>query len=431
MKKNLSFILIFNFFGLLLYAQHPMSLKDAIALTIVNNPQVKQGEASKMASSASVEKAKSNYYPQISAIANYTRIDPTGYVPFPAAQGVENFSFIPNDNYNFNLTLQMTVYDFGRTHTGVQIAENGKELAENNLILTKQELAFATIQTYYQIHFLQEAIKVQTRQIEALNLNLSQTQKLQENGEATYYEILTTEVKVSSAFDRMDDLQTALNIAVIQLKQLTGEDSIAILDMENNWMSVENPNTLSAYGDVTQRAEFKLSKLQSENASLQEILAKRNFNPVLSANVQGGYKNAIQPNINAIALNYVAVAQLNIPIFSGFKNKAALAEAHALNDAAEFHLENTSNVLEAEVNQSVENLNNAYHKIERSELQVSQAQKAAELARLKYKNGVITNLELLDAEIALSESEINKLNTIFNYTINTYQLKKALGINLF
>lgn len=75
---------MFNFFGLLLYAQHPMSLKDAIALTIVNNPQVKQGEASKMASSASVEKAKSNYYPQISGIANYTRIDPTGYVPFPS-----------------------------------------------------------------------------------------------------------------------------------------------------------------------------------------------------------------------------------------------------------------------------------------------------------------------------------------------------------
>ena len=430
MKKYLLFILIFNLFGLLLYAQPPISLKDAIALTMANNPQVKQGEAFKMAAIASVDKVKSNYYPQVTANANYTRIDPTGFVPFPTGQGIQDFSFIPNDNYNFNLTLQMTVFDFGRTHVGLQIAKNGKELVANNLILTKQELAFATIQVYYQIHFLQEAIKVQDRQIEALNLNLSQTKKLQENGEATHYEILTTEVKVSSAFDRKDDLQTARNNAIIQLKQLTGQDNINILDMDN-WMAVENPNALSANIDVTQRAEFKLSELQSENATLQEMLARRNFYPFLSANVQGGYKNAIQPNINEIALNYVASAQLTIPIFTGFKNKAALAEAQALNDAAEFNLENTSNLLEAEVNQSVENLNNAYQKIERSQLQVSQAQKAAELARLKYKNGVITNLDLLDAEIALSESEINKLNTIFNYTINTYQLKKALGIDLF
>lgn len=431
MKRQLLSILIFSFFELLLYAQHPMSLKDAIALTIANNPQIKQGEASKIASIASIGKAKANYYPQVTVNANYTRIDPTGYVPFPSAQGVQDLSFIPNDNYNFNLTLQMAVFDFGRTHVGLQMAKNGEELAENNLILTKQELAFATIQVYYQIHFLQEAIKVQDRQIEALNLNLSQTKKSQENGEATHYEILTTEVKVSSAFDRKDDLQTALKNAIIQLKQLTGQDNIAVLDMDNNWLAIENPSALSTNVDVTQRAEFKLSELQSENATLQEMLAKRNFNPFLSANVQGGYKNAIQPVINELTLNYVASVQLTIPIFTGFKNKAALAEAQALNAAAEFNLENTSNLLEAEVNQSVGNLNNAYQKIERSQLQVSQAQKAAELARLKYKNGVITNLDLLDAEIALSESEINQLNTIFNYTINTYQLKKALGIALF
>ena len=127
----------------------------------------------------------------------------------------------------------------------------------------------------------------------------------------------------------------------------------------------------------------------------------------------------------------MASAQLTIPIFTGFKNRAAVKEAQAMNNAAEFNLENTSNQLEAEVKQAIKNLNNAFQKIERSNLQVEQAQKAAELARLKYKNQVITNLDLLDAEIALSEAEINKLNTVFNYTINTYQLKKTMGINLY
>lgn len=404
-----------------------MNLKDVIALTIANNPQIKQAEASKEASSASVEKVKANYYPQLSANAGYARIDPTGFAQF----GSQQFAFIPNDNYNFNLGLQFNIYDFGRTNAGVRLAKNGRQIAENTLLLTKQELAFATIQIYYQIHFLQEAIKVQDRQIEALNIALSQTKKLQENGEATNYEILTTEVKLSSASNRKDDLQTSLDNAVIQLKQLTGQDSINTENMVNNWLSIENPNSLNMDVDVTQRPEFKLSQLQSEDATLNEMLARRNFNPYLVANIQGGYKNAIQPDINHLTLNYVASAQLTIPLFTGFKNKAALKEAQALNDASEFNLDNTTNLLEAQVKQSIENLNNAFQKIERSNLQVTQAEKAAELARLKYKNGVITNLDLLDAEIALSEAEINKLNTIFNYTINTYQLKKAIGINLY
>lgn len=412
-------------------AQEQLNLEQAIALTIANNPQIKQAEASKTASIASVEKVKANYYPQLTANACYTRLDPTGHVAFPSPQGIQNIAFIPTDNYNFNLGLQFNIYDFGRTNARYRIAKNGVELAENSLQLTKQELAFATIQIYYQIHFLHEAIKVQEKQINALNLALEQTKKLQENGKATNYEILTTKVKLSNANNAKDDLQNHLNNAIIQLKQLTGLETINEDDLVNNWLAVEKPNTLTANIDVTNTPEFKLSQLQTEDATLMEMLAKRNFNPLLSANVQGGYKNAIQPTINDLTLNYVASAQLTIPIFTGFKNKAALKEAQALNDASEFNLENTSNKLEAQIQQAIENLTNSYQKIERSKLQVLQAEKAVALARLKYKNEVITNLDLLDAEIALSEAEINKLNTIFNYTINTYQLKKAEGINLY
>ncbi|GGG49079.1 TolC family protein [Bizionia arctica] len=429
-KKNIFLLLCITTIAFV-NAQEQINLEQAIALTIANNPQIKQAEASRLASTASIEKAKANYYPQLTANSGYTRLDPTGYVPFPTAQGIQDFAFIPIDNYNLNLELNINIYDFGRTNTGVKLAENGEETADVSLLRTKQELAFATIQIYYQIHFLQEAIKVQNKQIEAFNITLTQTKKLQENGEATNYEIMTTEVKVSSASDRLLDLQTDLSNAFIQLIQLTGQENIDTEKLVNNWLKIESPNALTTNINITNRPEFKLSELQTENATLQELLARRNFNPYLSANLQGGYKNAIQPDINLLQLNYVATAQLTIPLFNGFKNKASLKEAKALKDASDFNLENTSNQLEAEVKQAIENLNNSYQKIERSNLQVTQAEQAAELARLKYKNGVITNLDLLDAEIALSQSEINKLNTIFNYTLNTYRLRKAMGINLY
>ena len=409
------------------FCQERLSLADAVERTLKNNPQLKQEAASITAAQAGIEKAQANYYPQLAANGSYSRIDPTGFSQF----GSQQFTFIPADNYNLNLGIQFTVYDFGRTSEQVKLAKNGTKIAENSLLVTKQDLALATIQTVYQIHFLQEAIKVQDRQLNALNLALDQTKKLQQNGEATSYEVLTTQVQIASATNTQDDLKNNLNNAFIQLKRLTGNDEINEVSLVNNWLEVQDPASLTVNTTIGNRPEYLLAQLEQENAKLQEALARRNFNPVLSASIQAGYKNAIQPDINQLQPNYVAGAQLTIPLFNGFKNSAALKEAKAQMEAAVYNQENISETLDAQVAQAVQNLNNSYQKIARSQIQVTQASRAAELARLKYKNGVITNLDLLDAEIALSESEINQLKIIFNYTIYTYQLKKAVGIPLY
>ena len=159
------FLFLISFFGMA--QQERLSLADAISFTISNNPKLKQDQALIGAGAARIHQSKSNYYPQLSANSSYTRIDPTGFVPFPSAQGVEDLSFIPNNNYNTNLTMQMNLFDFGRTATGVKLAENGKQISEVSLQLNKQELAFKTIQIFYQIHFLQQAILVQQRQLDA------------------------------------------------------------------------------------------------------------------------------------------------------------------------------------------------------------------------------------------------------------------------
>lgn len=423
------FLFLTIFFGMA--QQEKLSLSKAISLTILNNPKLKQGQALINAATAKVHQSKSNYYPQISAQGSYTRIDPTGFVPFPGAQGVEDLSFIPKDNYNANLTLQMNLFDFGRTATGVKLAENSKHISEISLQLNKQELAFKTIQAFYQIHFLQQAILVQKRQLDALHLNLNQTKELQDNGEATNFEVLTTDVKIASAENTMSDLRTSLANALTQMEQLTGATDLKDKEFVNEWLDIMQATSLDSEQAINNRPEYKLAKLQEENAALQEKLARRNYNPFLFANVQGGYKNGIQPNINKLQHNYVATAQLTIPIFTGFKNKYALQEAKANRDATTFETKDTEVNINAEIAQTLENLKNSFDKIERSKLQVEQAKKAAEIARKKYENGLLTNLDLLDFENSLSEAEINQLNVIFAYTLNSFQLKKTMGIPLY
>ncbi|MGA9213515.1 TolC family protein [Kaistella sp.] len=424
-----AFLCLTSIFGMA--QQEKLSLSDAVSLTIDNNPELKKGQALIDAAAARIQQSKSNYYPQLSATGSYTRIDPTGFVPFATSQGVQNLSFIPNDNYNANITLQMNLFDFGRTSTGVKIAENRELISETSLKVTKQDLALKTIQIFYQIHFLQQAILVQQKQLDVLQQTLKQTKELKDNGEATNFEVLTTEVKIASAENKMSDLRTSLATAFIQMGQLTGVQNLKDKELINDWLEINQPDSLRTEHSIDHRSEYQLAKLEEENAALQEKLARKNYNPYLFANIQGGYKNAIQPNINDLKLNYVAVAQLTIPIFSGFKNKYMLQEAKANKEAARFETQDTELNINSEIAQTLENLKNSFDKIERSELQVKQAQRAAEIAREKYKNGLLTNLDLLDFENTLAEAELNQLNVIFAYTLNSFQLKKAMGISLY
>lgn len=406
-----------------------LDLNRAIALTLEHQPLIQQNQAEIQSAEAGIGVARAARYPQVGGVAAYSHLAPTGYVEFPTGGEVVRSSFIAPNTYNTAVNVSYTLFDFGRADTGISLAENRKAQTEASGEVQRQDLALQTIQRFYQIHYLQEALRVQDRQLEALQLNLEQTQKLRDNGEATAYEVLSTEVRISAVENRRADLENDLGIAYIELERLTGLPDLERTTLVNEWVDTSRQNPVP----ITEidRAEIEVSRLREQSAALQEVLAQQNFKPTITASVEGGLKNQILPNTREILPNYVAGARLTVPIFTGYRNKYALAEARATREAAGFARENTEAMIDSEVRQAVTRLNTAYEKIERSRLQVRQANEAAELARKKYTNGVITNLDLLSSEISVSEAEINQLSTVFEYTLDTYQLKKALGLPLY
>ena len=73
----------------------------------------------------------------------------------------------------------------------------------------------------------------------------------------------------------------------------------------------------------------------------------------------------------------------------------------------------------------------ALKKINQFELQLEQAVKAYSLAETSFKSGVITNLDLLDANTAVSESKLMLLKARIDYAASVYKLKAAMGERLY
>ena len=80
--------------------------------------------------------------------------------------------------------------------------------------------------------------------------------------------------------------------------------------------------------------------------------------------------------------------------------------------------------------QAVSEARASMDKIKASELNVQLAQEALSQAKVRYESGVITNLDLLNAETSLAQANLLHLQALYNYTLSRIALNKAIGVDL-
>jgi len=124
---------------------------------------------------------------------------------------------------------------------------------------------------------------------------------------------------------------------------------------------------------------------------------------------------------------WYASVTLTFPIFSGFKNYSKYQQAKVDYRKAQTELRRTRDSIVIEVDENEMNLRKALQQIESQRMNVEEAEKAVRIAESLYANGRATQLEVLDAQLALEVSRTNLANALFEGKVAEISLKKALG----
>jgi outer membrane protein len=407
-----------------------LSLITIISEVVQNHPMVKKAMEELSTSDAKIGLAQSNYLPTVDFTSSYSRIGPVPTITIP---DMGTFSFTPHDNYAAAVNFNQTIYDFGKTAKSVSLEKEGKELNRQSVEQVKQKLSQVVIGNYYSLVYLQEAIKIKNEQLNTLNEHLQFVKKKQETGSATQYEILTTEVRISTIENQKTDLETARKVQLCQLNLLMGQPQSTSQQVKND--VVEPINNLQSDSLISKamqnRDEMKLANEKAKLASLRYSLTGSQNNAVFNAFLSGGVRNGYTPYLYDPKANFVAGVGVRIPIFDGKRNKYNLIEAKS---AIQVNDEETEIARRSIVNEVVEgeaNVKAAHQKVTQGELQLKQATQAYSLAKVRFESGVITNLELLDGSTSLSESRLMLLKAKIDYTVNLYKLKSAIGDRLY
>ncbi|MBD3878552.1 MAG: TolC family protein [Quinella sp. 1Q5] len=118
-------------------------------------------------------------------------------------------------------------------------------------------------------------------------------------------------------------------------------------------------------------------------------------------------------------------------IFDNNVTSAQVQENEATLRRLQSVYEQTREKIELDVRKAYNNLIAAEKNILTTQTAVKQAEEEYKIAQVKYDEGVGTNLEVMDAQEKLTETQTNFFTALYDYNVSKAQLDKAMGVPIY
>jgi outer membrane protein len=288
------------------------------------------------------------------------------------------------------------------------------------------------VEAFYAILYLQQNLAVLDEQIQALEQHLAIAQKKVQTGSATDFDVLTTSVRVAAAKGRRVEVTNLFDRQCTLFRQITGLPAAQALLLRGDFSCTPLALNLDSLIALAMRdlPEARVSRQSEISSQVRLKLVSLGQKPTLNLSLDTGFKNGYPSNLERLKGNWIAGLQLQVPLFNGWLTRYQKQEAQAALNASQAHTLDLDRQIAASVTQAISDIGAGQAKLLTTEPQVFQAEQAVAMARMRYDAGVATNLDLLDAQTALSDARLMHLKATYELKMSCYNLQKAIGYRL-
>lgn len=420
-------------------AQQSMSftLKQAQDYAVEHNYQMQSARLDLETADLTVKETLSAGLPQINASAslNDNLKIMTTLIPaemFGGAPGTyQEIQF--GTQYNTSWGVQATQLLFnGPVIVGIQTAKVYRELSEQGVLKTKNEILETVANTYYITLLSEKSMGIIVGNIENLKATLKQTETMYAAGmvEATDVDQIRISLTMMENTQRSMQRNIELNYNLFRFQLgLTGDTEIALSETLDSVMEqVSFEAILAQQFLVNSNVEYNMIETQERLALLNIKAQKAQYLPTLSGFYtynQSGQGDELYGQ--SWFPNSILGLQLDIPIFAGGKRRATLGKAKVELKK----IENTKNMVQEQLllqeRQLRFNLNNALEKYSNEEDNVVLAKRVMDNIYLKYKQGIVSSLDLTQANSNYLQAENNHISALMEVLQAKVALDKLLN----
>ncbi len=411
-----------------------LTLQSLVDRALGTHPAVAAAEAARDRSTADLSGARSSLLPTLGFSGGITRYQEPMIVAPLHGLDLRNPPLFDRTPYQAGLSLNWTVFDFGKRSAQIRAQSALRDAAGDALTATEQQLMTATVHAYLGVLDARQLLAAQDRLLAALTSAEGRTRQLEAQGKAARVDVLRLDAEVQSA--RADRITAAsqLDVAEHQLARLADVSFDAVHG------AVLAPLALAdtaALGDTTGAAQADLvARAVHTSADVRELeqrslaaragvaAARATWFPTVQ--VQAGYTDWGRATGN-YSTQWQAGLAMSYPIYTGGSRVSAIERASADQRAAQEQVRAARLTVEQQVDQDLAAVREAHARVAALQSAVAQAREVERIEQLALDVGTVVQTDYLDAEAKLYSAQAGLIQARHAEIAARVDLARTLG----
>jgi outer membrane protein len=427
MKKILTFFMLAAAVASASELPCPLTLDEAIAYGLDHSPSLKQVKENLLVQKGVLVESVGKILPSVTASGSATRVDDS-FLNYDAAR------LAGQNDWSAGVVAKYNLFSGGKNSSNIRASYDEVKAAKEQLHAALDETLLGIKQAFYGVVLARETIEVRREALDVLETQLKNVTARRTAGTASDFEVLQAQVAVANERPNFIRAQNDYRVAVNQLalaigyvgaKELLGEDVSGELKITETNPDLQKLLEL-AYEN---RPDLKQAHRTALAAKNKVWAAGAAYLPTVD--LTGGYAWEKSSLTSEMEQGYLKGWQVGVSsswtLFDGFAREAKLVEARATERAAQAAYTQERLNTEVTIREAFSDFTQAKDILVSAEKTVDEARESLRLSKARFDAGTSTQLDVLQAQSALSQSRLNLLNSRYSYIIDCAKLDRATG----
>lgn len=408
-------------------AQMPdeLDLRTALSYALDNNFSIRQARERIREQEGLIVQVKGAVLPNVGVSGFYSQED-------------DSFSNFNNVDQNWQIALEVTqlVYSGGGVRAALDAQRYVRESALLELEAVINNELFRVRTNFYDVLLAREQIQVQEQNVELLGEQLTTAKNRLAAGTVSNFDVLRAEVELANAQPALIRARNDYRVSIDELRYSLGYNETTQVEMEKvpeilgnlDFEPVSFELAPALNSARTNRPELRQLETLVKARDSGLVIAKSGRLPTVA--VSGGYGLRRDFSSNSFGDSFTGWtlgASASWSIWDGASTRGEIEQALSQKEQARLALLDAELAVEVEVRRALANLDGATELAEAAVKVVDQAEEAVRLADARYGAGTTTQLDVLAAQVALTDARNNLVQANYSYNIAAANVRRAIG----
>jgi outer membrane protein len=404
-----------------------LSLEDCLKLTLTNNKVLQKTLEEREAARGVELGSYSTILPTVELSANYERLDQVSSFTI----GTGKVSLGSLDNYSAALLVTQPLFAGGAIPARINAGRLAALQADQTVRGAVQETVYAAQLGYYNVLLDQHLYTISDDAVKSSQAHLDSVRQKRTAGIASDFDVLRAEVELSNFTAELIRSRNAINVAKANLVKIMGvsQDSSFSLCDELTYSPFNITMEDAVANAYKNRPDLFSRELGIRQQKELLAIAQSSYFPVVSGYYRNTWSDPDPHNSMLIEWGRAWSSGFTAawPLFDGFAREGSVISQKARVKQSQIDLVDAEETALFELTKAVLSIEDAAEFVDSQKLNLSRAEEGLRLVEVGYKEGINTQVEVVDAQAALTTAKANYYQAIYSHIVAKLDLQKAMG----